>query len=186
MTSTSTTRRKPACLRRPKAGEPLPEYGTGCASHSYRRHLYARDLATIEKALSILRGWLTEDRSVFDSPDTVKHYLRLHLGAEPVEHFAVIFLDAQHRAIAFERMFTGTLTQTSVYPRDVVQASLRHNAAAVILAHNHPSGTVQPSRADESLTQTLKQALALVDVRVLDHVIVSSTQALSMAERGLV
>jgi len=186
MATTSTTRRKPAPFRHPKAGEPLPEYGMGCASHSYRRHLYARDLATIEKALSILRGWMTEDRSVFDSPDTVKHYLRLHLGAEPVEHFAVIFLDAQHRAIAFERMFTGTLTQTSVHPRDVVQASLRHNAAAVILAHNHPSGTVQPSRADESLTQTLKQALALVDVRVLDHVIVSSTQALSMAERGLV
>lgn len=186
MTTTSTTRRKPAPFRHPKAGEPLPEYGTGCASHSYRRHLYARDLATIEKALSILRGWMTEDRSVFDSPDTVKSYLSLHLGAEPVEHFAVICVDAQHRAIAFERMFTGTLTQTSVYPRDVVQAALRHNAAAVILAHNHPSGAVQPSRADEVLTQTLKQALALVDVRVLDHVIVSSTQALSMAELGLV
>lgn len=186
MATTSMTRRKPAPFRHPKAGEPLPEYGMGCASHSYRRHLYARDLATIEKALSILRGWMTEDRSVFDSPDTVKSYLRLHLGAEPVEHFAVIFLDAQHRAIAFERMFTGTLTQTSVYPRDVVQAALRHNAAAVILAHNHPSGAVQPSRADQGLTQTLKQALALVDVCVLDHVIVSSTQALSMAERGLV
>lgn len=186
MATTSTTRRKPAPFRHPKAGEPLPEYGMGYASHSYRRHLYARDLATIEKALSILRGWMTEDRSVFDSPDTVKNYLRLQLGAEPVEHFAVIFLDAQHRAIAFERMFTGTLTQTSVYPRDVVQAALRHNAAAAILAHNHPSGTVTPSQADEALTQTLKQVLALVDVRVLDHVIVSYTRALSMAERGLV
>lgn len=184
MKTTNGTRRKPAPSRRPKVGEPLPEYGTGCTSHSYRRHLYARDLAIVEKALSILRGWMTEDRSVFDNPEAVKGYLRLHLGAEPVEHFAVIFLDAQNRAIAFERMFTGTLTQTSVYPREVVQAALRYNASAVILAHNHPSGSVQPSKADEALTNTLKQTLALVDVRVLDHVIVSSTQALSMAERG--
>ena len=185
MATTSTTRRKPAPVPHPKVGELLPEYGTGSTSHSYRQRLYARDLAVIEKALSILRRWMTEPGSVFDNPDAVKSYLRLHLGAEPVEHFAVIFLDAQHRAIAFERMFTGTLTQTNVYPRDVVQAALRHNAAAVILAHNHPSGTVQPSRADEELTRTLKNTLALVDVRVLDHVIVSRTQALSMAEQGL-
>lgn len=186
MATTSTTRRKPAPFRHPKAGEPLPEYGMGCASHSYRRHLYARDLATIEKALSILRGWMTEARDVFDSPDTVRSYLRLRLGAEPVEHFAVIFLDCQNRAIGFERMFTGTLTQTSVYPREVVLAALRYSAAAVILAHNHPSGSVHPSRADEALTQTLKQALALVDVRVLDHVIVSAGAASSMAELGLI
>jgi len=186
MPITSITTRKSVRSRHPKAGESLPEYGLNSSSHSFRRQLYARDLAIIEKALSILRGWMTEDRSVFDQPDTVKSYLRLHLGAEPVEHFAAIFLDAQHRAIAFERMFTGTLTQAIVYPRDVVQAALRHSAAAVILAHNHPSGAVQPSGADVALTQTLKQALALVDVRVLDHVIVSSMRALSMAEAGLV
>lgn len=186
MATNSTTRRKPAPLRHPKAGEPLPEYGTTNLSSSYRRSLRARDLATIDRALQILRVWLTDDRSVFDTPDAVKDYLRLHLAAEPVEHFAVIFLDSQNRGIAFERMFTGTLTQTSVYPREVVLAALRHNAAAVILAHNHPSGNVKPSRADEALTHSLKQALALIDVHVLDHVIVGSSNALSMAEKGLV
>ena len=184
MATTSTTRRKPAPFRHPKAGEPLPEYGMGCASHSYRRHLYARDLATIEKALSILRGWMTEDRSVFDSPDTVKSYLRLHLGAEPVEHFAVIFLDARNRAVAFERMFTGTLVQTSVYPREVVQAALRHNASAVILAHNHPSGHCEPSAADRAITKRLKEVLAMVEVRVVDHLVVSASQGTSMAQLG--
>ena len=94
-------------------------------------------------------------------------------------------LDVQNRAIAFEVMFTGTLTQTSVYPREVVCAALGHGAAAVVIAHNHPSGSVQPSLADEALTQTLKRALALVDVRVLDHVIVGAGDTLSMAERGL-
>jgi DNA repair protein RadC len=186
MATTSTTRRKPAPLRRPKVGEPLPEYGATNLSNSYRRRLRARDLATIERALEILRVFLTDERSVFDTPDAVKNYLRLHLAAEPVEHFAVIFLDSQNRGIAFERMFTGTLTQTSVYPREVVLAALRHNAAAVILAHNHPSGSVQPSRADAALTQSLKTALALVDVRVLDHVIVGAGGAVSMAEKGLV
>lgn len=186
MATTSTTRRKPAPLRHPKAGEPLPEYGTTNLSNSYRRRLRARDLATIDKALDILRVWLTDDRSVFDGPDTVKSYLRLHLGAEPVEHFAVIFLDSQNRGIAFERVFTGTLTQTSVYPREVVLAALRHNAAGVILAHNHPSGSMHPSQADRALTQTLKTTLALVDVRVMDHVIVGAGGAVSMAELGLV
>ena len=185
MATISTTRRKPAPVRHPKAGELLPEYGTGSTSHSYRQRLYARDLAIVEKALSILRRWMTEPGSVFDNPDAVKSYLRLHLGAEPVEHFAVLFLDSQNRAIAFERMFTGTLTQTSVYPREVVLRALHHQAAGVVLAHNHPSGSVQPSRADEALTQTLKTTLALVDVRVLDHVIVAPGQALSMAEEGL-
>jgi DNA repair protein RadC len=98
----------------------------------------------------------------------------------------VLFLDSQHRAIAFESMFRGTISQTSVHPGEVVRSALLHHAAAVILGHNHPSGRVQPSRADETLTQTLKAALALVDVRVLDHVIVGGGKALSMAERGLV
>ncbi len=123
---------------------------------------------------------------VFDSPDAVKHYLQLHLAHKGHEVFAVLFLDAQHRLVALEELFRGTLTQTSVYPREVVLRALHHQAAAVVLAHNHPSGSVQPSRADEHLTQTLKTALALVDVRVLDHVIVAPGMALSMAEKGLV
>ncbi|RYH48704.1 MAG: DNA repair protein RadC [Alcaligenaceae bacterium] len=176
--------RKRRALHHPKAGEALPVYGVADSSNSFLRGLRARERATIERALAILGSWMTEDRSVFDSPDAVKHYLQLHIGCEPCEHFAVLFLDSQHRCIAFERMFTGTLTQTSVYPREVVLAALRHHAAAVVLAHNHPSGSVQPSRADEALTQTLKTALAMVDVRVLDHVIVGGTRALSMAEQG--
>ena len=124
-------------------------------------------------------------REVFGSPDAVKNYLQLHLARRAHEVFAALFLDAQNRLIAMEELFRGTLTQTSVYPREVVVKSLQHHAAAVVLAHNHPSGTVQPSRADEALTQTLKAALALVDVRVLDHVIVAPGQALSMAEKGL-
>jgi DNA repair protein RadC len=124
-------------------------------------------------------------REVFGSPEAVKNFLQLHLARRPHEVFAALFLDAQNRLIAMEELFRGTLTQTSVYPREVVLKSLQHHAAAVVLAHNHPSGTVQPSRADEALTQTLKAALALVDVRVLDHVIVAPGQALSMAEKGL-
>lgn len=122
---------------------------------------------------------------MFGSPDAVKNYLQLQLARRPHEVFAVLLMDAQNRLIEMEELFRGTLTQTSVYPREVVLAALRVGAAAVILAHNHPSGTVQPSRADEALTQTIKAALALVDVRVLDHVIVAPGQALSMAERGL-
>jgi DNA repair protein RadC len=124
-------------------------------------------------------------REVFSSPDAVKNYLQLHLARRPHEVFAALFLDAQNKLIVMEELFRGTLTQTSVYPREVVLKALHHHAAAVVLAHNHPSGTVQPSRADEALTQTLKAALALVDVRVLDHVIVAPGQALSMAEKGL-
>jgi DNA repair protein RadC len=125
-------------------------------------------------------------RAVFASPGAVKHYLQLHLSAREHEVFAVLFLDVQNRLLAMEELFRGTLTQTSVYPREVVLRALHHQSAAVVLAHNHPSGSVQPSRADEALTQTLKAALALVDVRVLDHVIVAPGDALSMAERGLV
>jgi DNA repair protein RadC len=124
-------------------------------------------------------------REVFSSPGAVKEYLQLHLAGKEHEVFAVLFLDAQNRLVAMEELFRGTLTQTSVYPREVVLYALRHKAAAVVLAHNHPSGTVQPSRADEALTQTLKAALSLVDVRVLDHVIVAPGDALSMAEKGL-
>ena len=142
-------------------------------------------VAVLELARRALAQQLRE-REVFDSPDTVKQYLQLHLGAKGHEVFAVLFLDSQNRLLALEELFRGTLTQTSVYPREVVLRALHHQAAAVVLAHNHPSGSVQPSRSDEALTQTLKTTLALVDVRVLDHVIVAPGQALSMAEKGLV
>lgn len=127
-----------------------------------------------------------KEREVFSTPGAVKHYLQLQLAVRSHEVFAVLFLDVQNRLLAMEELFRGTLTQTSVYPREVVLRALHHQSAAVVLAHNHPSGSVQPSRADEALTQTLKAALALVDVRVLDHVIVAPGGALSMAERGLV
>ena len=141
-------------------------------------------LAVVELARRALAQQLRE-REVFGSPDAVKHYLQLHLGQHPHEVFAVMFLDAQNRLLELEVLFRGTLTQTSVYPREIVLRALHHGAASVVLAHNHPSGAVQPSRADEALTNTLKAALALVDVRVLDHVIVAPGAALSMAERGL-
>ena len=142
-------------------------------------------LAVMELARRAMAQQLRE-REVFASPGAVKHYLQLQLAARPHEVFAVLFLDVQNRLVAMEELFRGTLTQTSVYPREVVLRALHHQSAAVVLAHNHPSGSVQPSRADEALTQTLKTALALVDVRVLDHVIVAPGGALSMAERGLV
>lgn len=145
--------------------------------------------AELTAVLELARRALAEKlkvREIFNSPEAVRQYLQLHLAARPHEVFAVLFLDAQHRLIALEEMFRGTLTQTSVYPREVVIRALHYHAAAVVLAHNHPSGGVEPSRADEALTQTLKGALALVDVRVLDHVIVAAGQTLSMAEKGLI
>ena len=120
------------------------------------------------------------------SPASVRDYLQLMLADRPHEVFVVMFMDAQNRVIVAEEMFRGTLTQTSVYPREVVIGALTHNAASVILCHNHPSGAAMPSRADEALTQALKSALALVDVRVLDHFIVTRSKVTSMAELGLV
>lgn len=139
----------------------------------------------IAQALELLTCEVREADTV-DSPAAVRDYLRLLLADRPHEVFAVVFLDAQHRVIDTVEMFRGTLTQTSVYPREVVVESLQRNAAAVILCHNHPSGCATPSRADESLTQTLKSALALVDVRVLDHFIVTRARVTSLAEMGLV
>ena len=144
--------------------------------------------AEVAAVLGLARRALAErlkERPAFDSPDAVKNYLRLAIGTRSHEVFAVLFLDAQHRLIAMEELFRGTLTQTSVYPREVAARALHLHAAAVVLAHNHPSGCAEPSRADESLTRALKAALALLDVRVLDHVIVARDTALSMAERGL-
>jgi DNA repair protein RadC len=122
---------------------------------------------------------------LFDSPQGVKDYLRLALAGRAHEVFAVLFLDAQHRLLLMEEMFRGTLTQTSVYPREVVKRALELGAAALVFAHNHPSGLAEPSRADEYLTSTLKAALALVDVRVLDHLVVGGDDVVSFAERGL-
>ncbi|MES2979603.1 MAG: DNA repair protein RadC [Pseudomonadota bacterium] len=142
-------------------------------------------VAVLELSRRALQQQL-EQKPLFDTPHAVGDYLKLHLGPRPHEVFAVMFLDSQHRLITLEELFRGTLTQTSVYPREVVQHALGHGAASVVLAHNHPSGSAKPSRADEALTQTLKAALALIDVRVLDHFIVTRNEAVSMAELGLV
>ena len=139
----------------------------------------------VAQALSILECQVREANALC-SPDAVRDYLRLLLGERQHEVFVCVFLDSQHRVIATDEMFRGTLTQTSVYPREVVKEALAHNAASVILAHNHPSGSTDPSRADEALTHTLKAALALVDVRVLDHLVVTRSNVLSFAEKGLI
>jgi DNA repair protein RadC len=139
-------------------------------------------------ALELARRSLSEQmkkRSALTSPGAVRVYLRLTLAARAHEVFVCIWLDAQHRVIDCAEVFRGTLTQTSVYPREIVKAALAANAAAVIFAHNHPSGAAQPSQADELLTRNLKDALALVEVKVLDHFIVAGSQAISFAERGL-
>lgn len=144
--------------------------------------------AELAAVLEIARRTLSaqmREAPVFDSPQTVKDYLQLALGGKPHEVFAVLFVDSQHRLIACEELFRGTLGAASVYPREVVKRALALNAAAAILAHNHPSGVAEPSRADEALTQSLKAALALVDVRVLDHFVVGQGSVVSFAERGL-
>ena len=142
----------------------------------------------LKASLELARRALSEQlkaRDALCSPDAVRDWLKLRLGALGHEVFMVLLLDAQNRLVEAVELFRGTLTQTSVYPREVVKLALAHNAAAVILAHNHPSGIAEPSRADDFLTQSLRQALALVDVRVLDHVIVGSSATCSFAERGL-
>lgn len=123
---------------------------------------------------------------VLSSPIVAKEFLRTRLGHLPHEVFAVLHLDSQNRVLDYVEMFRGTVTQTSVYPREVVRDALSHNSCALLLVHNHPSGAAEPSRADEALTQTIKAAAALVDVRVLDHFIVTGRSVRSMAEMGLV
>ena len=140
-------------------------------------------LAVMELAQRATAQQLRE-RAVLGSPEAVKHYVQLHLAHLPHEVFAVLFLDSQNRLIAMEEMFRGSLNQTSVYPREVALRALHHSAASVILAHNHPSGSVQPSSADHALTRHLQSALQLLDVRVLDHLIVAQGASLSMAEAG--
>lgn len=152
----------------------LPKYGTSDDDDEH-----------IAESLRRLSMRLRTPGLAFSSPSDVKDYLVLTLAERQREYFCAIFLDSQHCLIEFEELFAGTVGQTSVYPREVVKRALALNAGAVVLAHNHPSGSAEPSRADEFLTQTLKQALALVDVRVLDHVIVGGTKTVSFAERGL-
>lgn len=138
----------------------------------------------VEQALSLLACQVRE-ADALASPEAARDFVRLRLADRPHEVFACLFLDVQNRVIDYQELFRGTLTQTSVYPREVVIEALACQASAVILVHNHPSGCANPSRADELLTQTLKQALGLVDVRVLDHFIVTRATVLSFAERGL-
>ncbi len=145
-------------------------------------------VAQFAAAIELARRSICEELkagAALNSPGAVRDYLRLVIGARQQEVFVCLWLDAQHRVIRFEEPFRGTLTQTSVYPREVVKSALACNAAAVIFAHNHPSGVAQPSQADELLTANLKEALALVEVRVLDHFIIAGNQAISFAERGL-
>ncbi len=144
--------------------------------------------AQFQAAIELARRSLRDDMraaSALTSPGAVRDYLRLAIAEREHEVFVCLWLDAQHRVLHCEEIFRGTLTQTSVYPREIVKAGLKANAAAVIFAHNHPSGAAQPSRADELLTRNLKDALALVDVKVLDHFIVAGSHTLSFAERGL-
>ena len=143
--------------------------------------------AQLQAMLELARRSLTEEMQAGDflgSPHTVRQYLQLFLGHKQYELFAVLFLDVKNRLITGKELFRGTLTQTSVYPREIVKEALMHNAAGVILAHNHPSGVPEPSVADQKLTQALKQALALVDVRVLDHFIIAGSKYYSFSEHG--
>ncbi|NOU01010.1 MAG: DNA repair protein RadC [Gallionella sp.] len=155
-----------------------------CAIHGMGQAKFVQ----LQAVLEMSRRALSEEMQrgdALNSPRAVRDYLQLLLGSRPQEVFVVLFLDTQHRVIATEELFHGTLSQTSVYPREVVKRALAHNAAAVILAHNHPSGVAEPSQADQHLTQALKQGLALVDVRVLDHFIVAGGRMHSFAETGL-
>jgi DNA repair protein RadC len=158
--------------------------GEFCAIPGLGDAKYVQLQAVLEMARRALREQLGRGTAL-SSPQAVRDYLRLKLQDRPHEVFVGVFLDAQNRVLAVEELFRGTLTQTSVYPREVVKRALHHNAAALIFAHNHPSGVAEPSRADEALTLALKQALALVDVKVLDHFVIGAGAAMSFAERGL-
>ncbi|BEP46170.1 DNA repair protein RadC [Variovorax sp. V15] len=159
----------------------------------HRLVCFARDsslpgCAQLLCGLRLARELLAEELrpgEAFRSLYAVSDYLKLHFAGQAHESFAVLFLDARHTLLAFEDLFRGTVTQTEVYPRELLKRALHHNASAVILAHNHPSGAVEPSQEDLAVTQALKSALALIDVRVLDHIVVGANRVASMAERGL-
>lgn len=141
--------------------------------------------ALIRKALAVLDARLREPGEMIGSPQAVRAFLRLHIAELEYEVFGVLWINNQNQLIEYDEMFRGTLSQTSVYPREVVKHALAHNAAAAILVHNHPSGVAEPSRADELLTRALKDALTLVDVKVADHLVVAGKHAISFVERGL-
>lgn len=167
----------------PRVGdfEPTDGYAVAPDAVLKRKLGAARELLMRDLQAQMRRG------PIMDSPQTLRDWLRLHCAGLEHEVFLVLYLDVGHRLIEAEQLFRGTLTQTSVYPREVVKGALSRNCSAVAVAHNHPSsGSPEPSRADEHLTQSLRSALALVDVRLIDHFIVSGDQAVSMAERGLV
>ena len=155
-----------------------------CSAQGLGDAKYAQLQAVLEMARRHLASAM-ERGLAFTSPDAVKSYLQAELRHRPREVFAVLLLNSQHQLLAFEELFQGTIDAASVWPREVVKLALAHNAAAVILAHNHPSGVAEPSQADRHITQRLQQALALVDIRVLDHLVVGEGQVLSFAERGL-
>lgn len=160
--------------------EPAPRY----VASPERRRACIKQLLACAHELARREGLLAL-RQEIGSPQAAKDYFRLHFKGYEAEAFVVLFLDGTHRVIGVEEMFRGTLTQTSVYPREVVRRAMLNNAGALMVAHNHPSGLAEPSRADEYLTSTLKSALALVDVRLLDHFVVGSESMVSFAERGL-
>lgn len=145
---------------------------------------FVTDDDVIAHALRILAGRIHTAEYQISSPQAVKNYLTLSLAQEQSERFVVLFLDTHFRVISKETMFTGSLTSCTVHPREVVKAALKHNAAAIILAHNHPSGEPKPSEADYLLTRKLTQALDLVDVRILDHIVVAGMKTYSFAEHG--
>lgn len=165
--------------KKPKAG-PAPAGLPTCI-----QHLEPRARRLVERALKVLEDSAVYRTEAMSSPGAVRAHLKLRFADLEHEEFHALWLDAQNRLISADRLFRGTLTQTSVYPREVVKTALAHNAAAVILAHNHPSGVVDPSVADKLLTSSLKETLAVVDVKVLDHIIVAGNGTLSFAERGL-
>ena len=149
-------------------------------------NLFAQEDAVITEALQILAKRVTRQRDVVSSPNAVQSYLMLKMGERTREQFGVLFLDHSNAVIASEDLFFGSVSQCVVYPREIVASVLKHNAAAVILYHNHPSGNVDPSEADKRLTGTIKAALAVVDVRVMDHLIVAGAHSFSFAENGLI
>ena len=151
--------------------------GIGCSKYAQLQAIFEMSRRALNEQM--------QKKDILSSPQQVRDYLCLKLGGLTCEVFLVLFLDAQNRVVTTEEMFSGTLTQASVYPREVVKRALHHNAASVIFAHNHPSGLAQQSQADELLTKQLKQALGLVDIRVLDHFIVAGNTTFSFAERGL-
>lgn len=144
------------------------------------------DQEIIDKAIAILDSRIKNDKTYLESPNDTKQYLRLKLSGIEHEVFTCLFLDSRHRVIEFAELFRGTINGASVYPREVVKEALKHNAAAVIFAHNHPSGIAEPSQSDERLTKRLQDALEIVDIRVLDHFVIGYGEPISLAERGLI